>query len=153
MNRDAAIAHLLIDHGAAIGTDTLMAAARHSGVRVVDRLLDMGVPVDGKYYVPHADTCITALQNLCLMYSGKSVIAVEVLLRRGADPNAGVDVGGTVGAWMPFMGCCRWDNAVFAELLLKGGARLDARCEGMTVPEYAKWERTEMIAWLEGSAA
>lgn len=144
VNSDVPVANLLIDRGARLGADVLVTAAYRCVDAVIERLLDSGVPVDGLYYSTNAEQDITALQYVCMLGSG----AAELLLRRGADVNAGKG-----GKWFPLFSCVRTGNVEFAQLVLDYGAHCDGLlCEGQTLPEMAALRgRMPMIEWLAGN--
>lgn len=141
VNSDEPVANLLIDRGALLGPDVLVTAAYRGVVGVLERLLDSGVPVDTLYDSSNAGQLITALQYVCMLGSG----AAEVLLRRGANANAGKG-----GRWMPLYTCVRTNNVAFAELLIDFGAERDGvLCEGMTLSAVAVASgNLAMVEWL-----
>ncbi|KAL0633695.1 hypothetical protein Q9L58_007418 [Maublancomyces gigas] len=142
---DEPVAHLLIDRGARLGADVLVTAAYRCVLSVLERLLDMGVPVDIPYYSTNAQQSITALQRVCRLNSGGGIRAVEVLLRRGADVNSGK------GGWLlPLYNCVRGGNLALARLLIDFGAERDAMYRGQTLAAVAAARGdTEMVELLE----
>lgn len=141
VNSDEPVANLLIDRGASLGPDVLVTAAYRNVVGVLERLLDSGVPVDTLYYSSCAEQRVTALQYVCMLGSG----AAEVLLRRGADVNAGKG-----GRWLPLYSCVRTNNVGFARLLIDFGAERDGLlCEGRTLSAVAAARgNLAMVEWL-----
>lgn len=111
---------------------------------VLERLLDMGVPADIPYYSTNAQQPITALQHVCRLNSSRSIRAVEVLLRRGADVNSGK------GGWLlPLYNCVRGGNLALARLLIDFGAERDAMYQGQTLAAVAVARGdTEMVELL-----
>lgn len=122
-----------------------MTAAYRCVVGVVERLLDMGVPVDILYYSTNAQQSITALQYVCMLHPCGDTRAVEVLLRRGADVNTRRG-----GRFLPLWSCVRSDNVAFARLLVGFGAERDVMWEGESMVTVAKRRgNLEMVELLE----
>jgi ankyrin repeat protein len=118
-------------------------AAEAGKVDVVRRLLAEGTDVDTR-----SETGITALQAAAIW--GHSDVA-EVLLSKGADPNATengdhrklcrllLERGAAVDArarngWTPLHVAAVWGHMAIAEILIAHGAQVDARAEDRSTP-------------------
>lgn len=122
VNRDEAIAHFLIDRGTRLDANFLTYAASGGLSGVLTRLLDLGLPVDGRYVPSVLHQPPSALQYLCLEYPGnipeQDMCAVaEVLLSRGADVNRSNDSDGA-----PLYIVMKTTNVALAKVLLRYGA-------------------------------
>lgn len=102
INRDTAIANLLIDRGTLLDSGALVNAAYAGLHQVLTRLLDLGVPADIGYLSNLAPYPLSSLQYLCILCSRKqcdfgryslSSVAVhetaQILLSHGADTSRG----------------------------------------------------------------
>lgn len=90
------------------------------GVAAVNRLLDAGVPVDELATCGHFKGCTALEVAIRLCYYD----LIELLLRRGADPNRPVGILEI----SPLMGCARTNNVAMAKRLLTAGADVHLRC-------------------------
>lgn len=143
--RDYSVANLLIDRGAKLGADELTRAASTDMFSVMERMLDLGVLVDSIYYSKIAEHFITTLQYLCLLGYRKFEGSVEILLRRGADPNLGIK-----GPMFPLYNCITMDSLRIARLLLDFGADRGAEYGGKSMTEVAQIHRNqEMVELLQ----
>lgn len=140
------MAHLLIDYGARLPPGVLVHATLGGVVTVMQRLLDLGVPVDATHDSISVGRPVTALQGVCLMCNRVAIEPVEVLLRAGADPN--VDAG---GALAPLYWCVIHNDVGLARVLMKWGADPYMVFEDRTMLELAELcENWEVLALLKG---
>lgn len=114
-NNDERVANMLIDRGARLGEDVLVTAA-YKCVGVLERLLDMGVPVDTLYDSQRAQRSITAPQYVCMQQPCKDIRAVELPLRRARMRMPGQ---------LPILRCMMSNNVAIVRLLIDFGADRD----------------------------
>jgi hypothetical protein len=154
---DESLAILLLEAGADVRTHdgaALAEAVSRRFLPLAKRMVEKGSPLD----VPSPDTGCTALQWLAQSVDraepGTFDLA-ELMLERGANPNAqGQDSQGTPLHQLTMSDPQTTDTIRFARLLLKHGARLDARdFNGQTPAERARFmDRDVLAAFLEDAA-
>lgn len=143
---DSAMAHLLIDRGAGLAPGVLAHAAMGGLETGVQRLLDLGVPVDSTHDTIDAGYPFTALQCVCMRSHRAHTAAVEVLLRAGADPDVGAG-----GVMAPLYSCVVHDDVELARVLVAGGVHPATVCDGKTMLQLAEaCGHLEMLAVLRG---
>lgn len=108
--------------------------AAYSGLLdVLERILDMGVPVDALYITPGNWRGSTALQHVSWALPSRGTGAAELLLRKGADPNAGIG-----GDDLPLLRCARSNNLALARVLLDAGAEPNPDWGGKALATWLK---------------
>lgn len=129
-----AVANLLIDRGSELSGHVFVMAAYAASLTVLERLLDMGVPVDITYATSLAQQPLSALQYICMLCPPNVCATAEMLLTRGADVNR-QNVG--PGAFSPLYSAVRWNNEPLTQMLLQFGADRHRMYNGMSVDQIA----------------
>lgn len=136
------IAHLLLSRGAQLDGLALAFAAHRGILTVVNRMLDLGLPVDA--LIERSGGAVTALQYMCGLDTTQDPSGLELLVARGADVNRGMDTEEGEGSCLPLMTCVILNQVTLARVLLEHGARWDARCWGETTMVYLRSGSREM---------
>lgn len=134
-NIDDGVANLLIDRGARISAHAMVIAAYRGHITLLERMLDMGTPVDSLYDSKVTDEPVTPLQFLCMFCRRGVCRPVEVFLKRGADVNRGME--GSARKF-PLRCAAQSGNAHLVRVLIDFGADREVMFGGKTLAVMAK---------------
>lgn len=129
-----AVSDLLIDRGAELSGSVFVRAAYVANLPVLNRLLDMGVPVDILYSSMQVYEPVSALQYICMLCPRNVCWMAEILLNRGADVNR--ENSGPC-AFSSLYSAVRRDHAPLVKLLLLYGADKSKIYLGQSLLEFA----------------
>jgi ankyrin repeat protein len=123
-------------------TTAIAGAVRLGNLAMVQKLLDLGVPVDEP-----ERSGITLLDRAVL---GNQVEIAKLLIVRGGDVNHADKIGFTA---LLYAASIDFGDSAMIDLLLKSGAHTDVRTkDGFTALDLArKYKHTHLIASLEAS--